>query len=151
MKEGFRTLKEIIQEVADEEEHFSYKDIEDIWIHQREYTKKCMEQEGVYAIFLPYIGTLSLNIKQAKKEILGKSKIFYKNFLDKIEKLKQHPNYTENGNTHKKVTGVNRLARSIIRRFETGIKEKRLIKHKECWTIIEKYSNDGYAKREEVK
>ena len=147
MKEGFKTIQEIIKEVG-EEEGFSYNEMEDIWIHQRNYIKKMQEKEGVYAIFLPFIGTLSLNVKQAKKELKGKSKEFYKNFLKKVEDLQLHPNYTQYHNSHKKVTGVNRLARNIIRRFETFIeKERKLIPHKDCWEIIEKYSNNIFTKK----
>ncbi len=147
MKEGFKNVKDILKEVA-EEEGLSVKEINDLWRHQKIYIKKQQSLKGVYSIFLPFIGTLSLNVKQAEKEIKGKSKEFYKEFLEKIKLLKLHPNYREYSNAHKKVTGVNRLARYVIRNYDTGIeKTKKILLHKQCWDIISKYSNKIFKKK----
>ena len=141
MKEGFKTVNEILKEVA-AEEGMTQKEIRDIWAHQKEYIKIQMEKEEVYAIFLPYIGTLSLNVKQFYNEIKGKSRNFYANFIHKVDKLLQHEKYGEFTNSHKRVTGVNRLTRHIIKNYITEEnKSKKLIDHKKCWGIITKYSN----------
>jgi hypothetical protein len=146
MKEGFKTVEEILLEVA-KDEGMTLKEVNDVWKHQKVYIKKQMEKEGVYSIFLPSIGTLSLNVKQYTKEIKGKAKSFYKDFINKVEKLLQHEKYSEFGNAHKKVTGVNRLARYIIGHYDTGIKRtKKIIEHKNCWDIITKYSNGAFEK-----
>tara|TARA_R110002012_G_scaffold119169_2_gene268160 strand:- start:161 stop:604 length:444 start_codon:yes stop_codon:yes gene_type:complete len=147
MKEGYRSLKEILKEVG-EEEGLSMKEINDIWLHQKTYIKKSMEMEGVYSILLPFIGTLSLNVKQYAKEIKGKKREFYDNFTKKVEELKKHPNYSQYENAHKRVTGVNRLARYIISKYDTGLKKnKKLIVKSKCWKIIEKYSNGVFEKK----
>lgn len=149
MKEGVRTIEEILIEVG-KEEGMSLLEMKDIWKHQRNYVKKQMDTEGVYAIFLPYIGTLSLNIKQYKKELRGKTRSIYKNFIDKANSLVKHENYSKFGNTHKRVTGVNRLARYVIKHYHTGIeKSKKLLISSKCWEIIEKYSNSSFEKRKE--
>lgn len=150
MKQGFKSIKDILLEVA-EEEGLNRTEIKDIWNHQESYIKKKMEQEGVYAIFIPFLGTLSLNVKQFSKEIKGKSRSFYKDFIKKVKDLKNHKNYKKYANAHKKVTGVNRLARYIISRYHTGIEvSKNLIVHSKCWEIIEKYSNGVYEKRDKI-
>lgn len=149
MKEGFITDDEILKELSKETD-FSYSELKDIWIHQREYIKQMMEEEDVYSIFIPHIGTLCLNTKQARLEAKGKIKENYVDFFDKLDRLENHPNYTYYSNPHKKITGVNKLARNIHRNFETGIKRlKKLIPHKKCWDIIENHSNGKYEKRDE--
>ena len=80
--------------------------------------KKKMEEEDVYAIFIPFIGTLSLNVKQYIKEIKHKNRKFYKNFIEKVEKLLKHENYTKYGNAHKKTTAIHRLVSYIIDTFD---------------------------------
>lgn len=150
MKESFKSIDDILLEVA-KEEGMSKSEIKDLWNHQKIYVKKQMESEGVYAILLPFVGTLSLNVKQYSKELKGKTRKFYSNFTDKVAKLKEHENYSKYGNAHKKVTGVNRLARYIIRKYYTGIeKSKNLMFHNKCWDIISKYSNGVFDKREET-
>ena len=132
MKEGFRSVDEILAEVA-KDEGMSMAEIRDVWSHQKKYIKKLMDTEGVYSIFLPCIGTLSLNVKQFNKEIRGKTRSFYKNFIDKAANLLEHEDYTMYENSHKKVTGVNRLARYIITNYHTGIeKSKNIIVHTKC-------------------
>lgn len=149
MKEGFKTVDEILAEIG-EEEGMSLKEMKDLWGHQKKYIQKQMDTEGVYAIFLPYIGTLSINVKQFTKEIKNKTRSIYKDFIDKVFNLKNHENYTKFGNAHKRVTGVNRLTRYIISNYYTGIeKSKNILINNKCWSIIEKYSNGGYKKREE--
>jgi len=148
VKDGFKTIQEILEEVA-EDEGMSKREIQDLWEHQKKYIKKQMEEENVYAISLPYIGNLSLNLKQASKEIRGLNKVVYKEFIEKTNNLVSHKDFKIFGNAHKRVTGVNRLARRIIKNFHTEIdKPRRLIMHKKCWDIIAKYSNDMYKKRE---
>lgn len=148
MKEGFRSIEDILIEVG-EEEGMSFKEMNDIWEHQKKYIKKQMDSEEVYAILLPFIGTLSLNVKQFTKQLKGKTRSFYKNFISKVDKLQQHENYSEFGNSHKRITGVNRLTRYIINKYNTEIiKSKRLLVHNKCWSIIEKYSNGIYEKNE---
>lgn len=149
MKEGFKSVDEILLEVA-KEEGLSIREIKDIWRHQKVYVKKRMEQEGVYAIFIPYIGTLSLNIKQYTKEVKGKTKTFYKDFIDKVKLLITHEEYSMYKNAHKKITGVSRLARYIINHYNTGLKKSRsIIEHKKCWDIISKHSNGAFEKNKE--
>jgi hypothetical protein len=146
MKEGFKTVEEILLEVA-KEEGMTLKEVKDVWDHQKVYIKKKMEQENVYSIFLPSIGTLSLNVKQYTKEIKGKARSFYKDFINKVDNLVKHDNYSEYKNAHKKITGVNRLARYIVAHYETGIaKSKKILEHKKCWEIISKYSNGAFKK-----
>jgi len=149
MEEGFKTVDQILIEIA-KEEGMSLKEVRDIWSHQKIYIKKQMEKEAVYSIFIPYIGTLSLNVKQYTKEIKGKAKIFYKEFIEKVEKLKVHANYSEYANSHNRITGVNRIARYIIAHYETGVlKSKKILEHKKCWEIISKYSNGAFKKNKE--
>lgn len=148
MKEGFKSIDEILKEVA-EDEGMTFEEVKDLWDHQKNYIKKQMDTEGVYAIFLPYIGTLSLNVKQFSKELTNKTRDTYRNFINKVAKLKDHEKYTKFDNAHKKVTGVNRLARYIVNNYQTGIEiSKKLLAHNKCWNIITKYSNKGYEKRE---
>lgn len=148
MKDGFKSIEDILDEVA-EEEGLSRREIKDIYRHQKRYINKQMEKEDVYAIFIPFIGTLSLNVKQAEKEIRGKKRNVYSSFIKKVSKLKKHENYSEYSNSHKRVTGVNRLARYIMNHYDTGVEKiKRLIPHKKCWDVIEKYSNNKFTKNE---
>lgn len=147
MKEGYKTVDEILLEVA-KEEGMTLKETKDLWNHQKEYIKKQMEKEDVYSIFLPFIGTLSLNVKQYIKEVKGKKKSFYANFISKVEKLLNHENYLEYNNSHKRVTGVNRLARYIVSKYITEeVKSKKIIEHKKCWEVIGKYSNGSFNKK----
>ena len=82
-----------------------------------------------------------------KKEIKNKSRELHSNFINKVATLEAHTEYSQFGNSHKRVTGVNRLARYIIRTYETGIKRSnKILEHVKCWDIIFKYSNDGYEK-----
>lgn len=149
MKEGVRTIEEILIEIG-KEEGMSLSEMKDIWKHQRDYVNKQMDTEGVYAIFLPYIGTLSLNIKQYTKEVRGKTKSIYQDFINKANSLVKHENYQQFSNSHKRITGVNRLARYIIKNYHTGIeRSKRIIVSSKCWEIIEKYSNSSFEKRKE--
>lgn len=149
LKDGYKDIKEILKEVA-MDEGMTYTEIRDVWEHQKHYIKKKMEEKGVYSIFLPWIGTLSLNVKQFKVEIKGKTRKFYKDFIEKKEELEKDPRYKPTGNAHKRVTGVNKLARNIIRHYHTERDYvRKLIPQKECWPIIEKYSNGGYEKRDE--
>jgi hypothetical protein len=149
MKDGYKSINEILKEVA-EEEGMPLKEIIDLWKHQKTYIKKLMDAPNIFAIFLPYIGTLSLNVKQYTKEIKNKSRSLHSGFIDKVAILKTHPEYSQFGNSHKRVTGVNRLTRYIIRTYETGLKRSnRIIEHTKCWDIISKYSNDIYKKKEE--
>ena len=150
MKDGFKSIEEILEEVG-AEEGMSIEEMRDIWEHQKTYTKKRMEEEGVYAIFLPFIGTLSLNVKQFKKQLKGKTRSLHENFIRKTKSLLEDENFGQYNNSHKKITGVNRLARYIIKSYHTGIdKSKRLLVHTKCWDIIEKYSNGAFEKREET-
>ena len=150
MKEGFRSIEEILLEVA-KDEGMSKKEIEDVWLHQQSFIKKQMEKEGVYSILLPFVGTLSLNVKQFTKELKYRPRELYKSFINKVSKLKIHSNYTKYENAHKKITGVNRLTRNIIKNYYTGIeKSKNLIIHSKCWDIISKYSNGVFKKRDKI-
>lgn len=149
IKEGYITVKEIIEEIS-QEEGIPKSQLTDIWKHQKLYTQKLMETEDVFSIFLPFIGHLSLNVKQVKVELKNRSRKVYEKFLNKVKKLEEHDNFTYYGNPHKKVTGVNRLARRIIKRYHTDIvKERKLIPTKLCWRIIENYSNNKYKKKED--
>lgn len=148
MEKGYKSIEEIIREVA-EEEGLNFRETRDIWNHQKHYVKKLMETDGIYAIFLPYIGTLSLNVKQFQKEIKTKITDLYKGLVSKIEKLVKHENYSQYSNAHKRITSSNKLARRIISAYDTGHeRSKRLLLHKKCWEIIERYSNGQYNKRE---
>lgn len=147
MKEGFKTINEILREVAKEED-MSWAEIEDVWLHQKNYILKQMEEKEVYAIFIPSIGTLSLNVKQFIKEIKYKNKEFYQKIIHKAEGLKKNKNYTKYGNSHKKTTGVHRLVKYIVNNFEVEeIKKRKLVLHKKCWEIISKYSNGILKKK----
>ena len=149
MKEGFKSINEILLEVA-EEEGMTEREIKDLWKHQIKYTQQQMDTDGVYAIFLPFIGTLSLNVKQLTAELKGKNKRKHKKIINKVENLKNHENYTKYRNSHKKITGVNRLARYIISKYKTGLdRSKNLLTRHKCWEIISKYSNGNFEKREE--
>lgn len=149
MKEGFKSINEILLEVA-EEEGMTEREIKDLWKHQIKYTQQQMDTDGVYAIFLPFIGTLSLNVKQLTAELKGKNKRKHKKIINKVENLKNHENYTKYRNSHKKITGVNRLARYIISKYNTGLdRSKNLLTRHKCWEIISKYSNGNFEKREE--
>lgn len=149
MKEGFKSINEILLEVA-EEEGMTEREIKDLWKHQIKYTQQQMDTDGVYAIFLPFIGTLSLNVKQLTAELKGKNKRKHKKIINKVENLKNHENYTKYRNSHKKITGVNRLARYIISKYNTGLdRSKNLLTRHKCWEIISKYSNCNFEKREE--
>lgn len=146
MKEGYKSIEEILQEVADEE-GIDIREIKDVWKHQKFYVKNQMDAKGVYAIFLPFIGTLSLNTKQFSVEIKGRIRGLYKNFVNKVNDLENHENYNKFANSHKKLTGVNRLARRVIKKYKTGLKTTRsLLVHNKCWEIIAKYSNGVYDK-----
>lgn len=148
MKEGYKDIDDILKEVA-EDENMTIKEVRDLWEHQKLYIKKQMDEEGVYSIFLPYIGTLSLNVTQVKKEIQWSVRQNHVKFLEKVEALKNHEKFNLCENSHKRVTGVNRLARYIIKNFYSGIESvAKLIKHKECWEVIEKHSNSPFDKRE---
>lgn len=148
MEEGFKSMKEILLEVA-EDEGMTWTEIEDVWLHQKKYIKKKMEEEDVYAIFIPFIGTLSLNVKQYIKEIKHKNRKFYKNFIEKVEKLLKHENYTKYGNAHKKTTAIHRLVSYIIDTFDIDEdKKEALVTHKKGWDIISKYSNGVLKKKE---
>ena len=147
MKEGFKTINEILLEVA-EEEGMSWTEIEDVWLHQKSYIVKQMDKKEVYAIFIPSIGTLSLNVKQFIKEIKYKNKEFYQNFIDKVKNLKENKNYTKYGNSHKKTTGIHRIVKYIVTNFEVEeIKKRKLVLHKKCWELISKYSNGILKKK----
>ena len=147
MFDGFKSIDTILKEVA-EEEGMPLREVKDLWKHQKTYIKELMDTPNIFAILLPYIGTLSLNVKQYKKEIKNKSRSFHSNFINKVEALQEHTEYSQYGNSHKKVTGVNRLARYIIRTYETGIKRNyKILEHAKCWDIISKYSNDKYEKK----
>lgn len=149
MKEGFRDIRDILKEVG-EEEGFTYTEMNHLFKHQKHYINKLQEQEGVYAIFFPFLGTYAINVKQAEREIRGKSKNHYAKFLKKIEVLKKHPKYKKNANAHKRVIGLNRIVRYITRTFETGIEPiKFLYPHRKCWDIVQKYSNNFYKKKDE--
>lgn len=147
MKEGYKTIDEILKEVA-KEEGISLKEVEDIWKHQESYAKKQMDKEGVYAIFLPFIGTLSLNTSQYSKEIKGRIRGLYKTIVNKVSKLKKHENYGEYANAHKKTTGVKRLASKVIKDFETEVEDSEVLTNSELWSIVSKYSNGVYSKKE---
>ncbi len=148
MKEGYKDIKEILQEVG-EEEGMSSREMNDLWKHQIVYTKLMMEKEGVYAILLPYIGSLNINIKQAERELINKKKELYTSFLDKVDKMLNHFKYGKYNNAHKKMTGVNKMAQRIVNYFFTGeVKYKEYIKHDKCYDLIENYSNDKYEKRD---
>lgn len=149
MEEGFKSIDEILEEVA-KEEKMTKSEIRDLWNHQKIYTQKQMDKEGVYAIFLPFIGTLSLNIKQYTKELRRKKRNVYKTLTNKVIKLKEHENFSKHSNSHKRVIGVNRLTRYIINHYHTGLhKSKKILKHEKCWDVITKYSNGVFKKREE--
>lgn len=146
MKEGFKPIKEILIEVA-KEEGMSWREIEDIWLHQIRYIKHKMSLKEVYAIFLPYLGTLSLNVKQFKKEIKFKSRSFYKDFIEKVKDLQQHPKYTLYRNAHKKTTGIHKLVNYVVNNFKVKKVEKKDFSiHKKCWDLISKYSNNVLKK-----
>lgn len=150
MKEGHKSIDDILREVA-EDEGMNFRQIRDVWKHQKLYIKKKMEQDDVYAIFLPSLGTLCLNTKQYLRERRGKNREYYKTLKEKVERLINHQRYGIYGNAHKKITGVNKIARYVIKHFHTGIEvTRKIIPHKICWPIIEKYSNGGYEKRDEV-
>lgn len=148
MKEGFKSVKEILLEVA-EDEGMTWTEIEDVWLHQKKFIKDKMEEEEVYSIFIPFIGTMSLNVKQYIKEIKYRNKDFYSKFISKVEKLKNHKNYTKYGNSHKKTTAFHRLVSYIIDKFEVEENKKyTLLAHKKCWELISKYSNGVLKKKE---
>lgn len=148
MKEGFRTDEDILREVA-KEEGMTIHEIRDVWLHQRKYINKLQEEEGIYAIFLPYIGTLSLNVKQFKKELRYKNKPTYTAFIEKVNKLENDERYKKYGNAHKKTTGIHKLTNYIINNYKTDLIFKKVLAfHKECWSIIEKYSNDVLEKKD---
>ena len=148
MNDGFKDIADILKEVS-EDEGMSLREVQDIFRHQKLFVQKNMEDKEVYAIFIPFVGTLSLNIKQAEKEIKGKVRKTYSEFTDKVKNLKKLKGYKEYGNSHKRVTGVNRLARYIKNHYETGeIKPKRIIPHKDCWETIQKYSNNKFKKKD---
>lgn len=146
MKEGFKSINEILLEVA-EEEGMDFAEIKDVWKHQKKYVKQQMDSEKVYAIFLPFIGTLSLNVKQYTREIRGKTRSLYEKLISKIKKLKNHENYTGYGNAHKKVTGVIRLTEHIISNYKTGLESKKnMLIHSKCWDVLSKHSNGAFNK-----
>lgn len=141
MKEGTRYIEDILLEVG-EEEGMSKSEMNDLWNHQMAFVKKQAEKEGVYSIFLPYIGTMTLNVKQVLKEMRKRHKRHYLDLIDKVKKLKKHENYTTYNNAHKRVTAANRLARRIIKNYVTDMdKNTRLLFREECWPLISKYSN----------
>lgn len=141
MKEGFKSIKEILLEVS-EDENMSYKEVQDLWIHQREYVKKKMTEDNVYAVYIPYIGTLSLNTAQFDREIKYKNRKVYKKFIDKVTKLKNNVKFTVYGNSHKKTTSVTRLIKYLHKNFIIEYKNRKFYSvHSKCWDIISKYSN----------
>ena len=60
MKEGFRDIQDILKEVGGEE-GLNLAEMRDLWKHQKRYINKKQEDEATFAIFIPTIGTLSLN------------------------------------------------------------------------------------------
>lgn len=142
MQEGYKSIKEILKEVG-EEENLTLNEMNDLWNHHKKYINKKQEESGVYAIFLPYIGTLSLNVKQYKKEIKHKNRTFYSKFSQKVNSLISDPNYKKYSNAHKKVTGVHRLIKYVTENYKTKKPLEYYIEfHKKCWNLIAKYSND---------
>ncbi|MFT6125916.1 MAG: rubrerythrin [Flavobacteriaceae bacterium] len=143
MKEGYKSIEDILKEVG-EEEGMSLREMTDIWKHQKAYINKKQEEEGVYAIFIPYIGTLSLNVKQYIAEVRYKNRSYYKDFTEKINKLKSDIRYVKYSNAHKKVIGVHRLIKYIAEKFETEKNLRKWIASKaiERWELIAKYSNN---------
>lgn len=143
MKEGYKSIEDILKEVG-EEEVMSQREMNDLWKHQKDYINKKQEEEGVYAIFVPFIGTLSLNVKQYTAEVRSKNKSYYKEFTDKINKLKSDIRYVKYSNAHKKVTGVHRLIKYITEKFETEKNLRKWLASKttERWELISKYSNN---------
>jgi len=151
LKEGTRYIQDILHEVA-EEEGMSKKEIRDVWNHQKRYIKQLMDKPGIYSIDIPFLGTLCYNTKYFDKFIEKKwKKDKYKGQIQKSKEIKEHSNYTLYSNAHKRVPGVLRMARSIIRRFETGIKKRKLIAHKKCIQIISNFSNELYNKKDGVR
>jgi hypothetical protein len=146
VKEGHKDIKDILKEVGDEE-GFSEKEMMDLWEHQKRYINKLQDTEDVYAIFLPYLGTLSLNTKQYKRDIKVKNRSFYKDFGDKVKKLMKHKDFTLCQNAHKKTTSVHRLTKYLLRYYDTGLEVKETLKkHNRCWEVIAKYSNNVFKK-----
>lgn len=148
MREGFKSIKEILIEVG-EEENLSYKEIQDLWIHQREYTKSKMSDDETCAIYIPYIGTLSLNVSTYKKCLKYKNRKVYKNFINKVKNLKENKNYTHFGNAHKKRSSILKLIRYIFKNFKVEEDFKNIFSStSKCWSIISKYSNNKLSKKE---
>lgn len=146
MKEGHKDIKDILKEVG-QEVNLSEKEMQDLWEHQKRYINKLQEKEDVFAIFLPYIGTLSLNTRQYKREIKIKNRVFYKNFSAKVKKLMNHENFTMHQNAHKKTTSIHRLTKYILNHYNAEDDMKKTLPfHRKCWNIIAKYSNDVYQK-----
>ena len=146
MKEGYCSIEDILKEVG-EEEGLTKAEVNDLWKHQKAYINKKQEEEEVYAIFIPFIGTLSLNVKQYALEIKHKNRSYYKNLTVKINSLKNDSNYKKYSNAHKKVTGVHRLLKYITEKFKTEktLKEY-ILSYEKRWDIISKYSNNKLEK-----
>lgn len=150
MREGYKSIEDILKEVS-EDSGIPLSQVKDIWEHQKAYTEKKMEQKDVYAIFFPFIGTLSFNSKKFAKAIKGKPRKVYQKFIDKIEKLKEHYKYNESiySNAHKKLTSVDRLAKHVVKEFNTehAPEKAAFLTNEESWSVIEKHSNEAYEKR----
>lgn len=158
MKDGYKSIDKILEEVWQEEKQRNPKiklsNIKDVWKYNIEYLQHLQEDEETVAIKIPYIGTLSLNLKQFKIEKKGYSKKKYKNFFEKAAKLREDllvikrkdSNYKS---VHEKMAGLNRLYKYITRTYDTGATEAvHLVRQRETIETIEKYSNDVYQKRE---
>lgn len=145
---GVRRIESILEEVA-EEEGLSKSEINDLWRHQKSYIKKLIDREEVYTIQIPFIGALCHNTKIFDKFKKSRSR---KGSLDKVEeknnKIKEHENFGIYSNAHKRVPGIMRMARSILTRYESKIKKKRLMAQKKCISLIEEYSEGLMTKKE---
>lgn len=145
---GVRQIESILEEVAIEE-GLSKSEINDLWRHQKNYIKKLIDSEEVYVIQIPFIGSICHNTKVFDKFKKSRSR---KGSLDKVEeknsKIKEHKNFGMYSNAHKRVPGVMRMARSILTRYESKIKKKRLMVQKKCIALIEYYSEGLMNKKE---
>jgi hypothetical protein len=149
LKEGYKDINEILREVG-EEEGLNMNEMKDIWRHQKKYINQKQEEDGVYAIFIPFIGTLTLNVKQYTKEIRHRNKYYYTEFIKKVEKLKNDIRYKKYSNAHKKTIGIHKLVNYITNKFETEKNFRQYVKNpKNCWELISKYSNDKLKKKDE--
>lgn len=149
MKDGYKDVDEILLEVA-EEEGMTKTEIRDLWKHQRSYVIKQMTTPEIYAIHIPFIGTISLNIKQFKTERKGRNYIHYSDFMDKGRELMNKDDFKKYGNAHKKTSSIHKLINYILKKFETGVEyEEVRNRHHKMWDVIAKYSNGKYNKKEE--